>query len=74
MPGEGIAGTVELLGSCTSPRTCNVPGGIRSLPPIVLSEEDLDGAPRGFNFVRVFPRDGMGECDGVVDGSVRVTV
>ena len=51
-----------------------MPGGIRSLPPIVLSEEDLDGAPRGFNFVRVFPRDGMGECDGVVDGSVRVTV
>ena len=42
--------------------------------PVVLSEEDLDGAPRGFNFVRVFPRDRIGECDGVVDGSVCVTV
>ena len=40
----------------------------------MLAEEDLDGAPRGFNSVRVVPRDGIDECDGVVDGSVHETV
>ena len=44
------------------------------LAPVVLSEEDLDGAPHGFNFVRGFPRDGIFECDGVIDGAVRVAV
>ena len=42
--------------------------------PVILAEEDLDGAPRGFSGVLVGLRDGIDELEGVVDGAVRVTV
>jgi len=51
-----------------------VPDGTRSLPPVVLAEEDLDGAPRGIDGVRVSPGVGVEEVDGVVDGAVRETL
>jgi len=40
-------------------------------PPAVLAEEDLDGAPRGLDGVRVGPGVGVDKVDGVVDGAVR---
>ena len=42
--------------------------------PIVLPEEDLDGAPRALDCVSVGPGVGIDEVDGVVDGAVRETL
>jgi len=43
-------------------------------PPVVLAEEDLDGAPRGLYGVSVGTGVGVDEVDGVVDGAVRETL
>jgi len=48
--------------------------GTRSLPPVVLAEEDLDGAPRGLYGDRVGTGVGVDEVDGLVDGVVRDTL
>jgi len=42
--------------------------------PVLLAEEDLDGAPRGLNGVRVGTGVGVDEVNGVVDGAVRETL
>jgi hypothetical protein len=42
-------------------------------PPIVLAQENLHGAPRGFDGVCVIPRVGIDEVYAVIDGAVRVT-
>jgi len=43
-------------------------------PPVVLAEEDLDGAPCGLDVVCVGTGVGVYEVDGVFDGAVRETL
>ena len=60
---------------CTSLRTCSVPGGIRSLPPVVLPEEKLIEMPRALDGIGVGPSVWIHEVDAVVhsDGHCLVT-
>ena len=65
---------MERVTPCTSLRTCTVPGGTRSLPPVLLPEEDLDSTPRGLDGVSVGPGVGSYKVNGGVDGVMRETL
>ena len=58
---------VHLL-PCTLPRTCSVPGGIRSLSPlpVLQPEEDLDATPCGLSGIAVGPGVRIDKVDAVV--------
>jgi hypothetical protein len=43
-------------------------------PPVVLSEEDLDGTPRALEVVGVGPSVRIDELDAVVHSAMRVTL
>jgi len=43
-------------------------------PPVLLPEEDLEGAPRGLDRISVGLGIGIDEVDRVVDGAVRETL
>jgi len=44
------------------------------IAPVVLPEEDLNGAPLGLDCIRVGTGVGIDELDGVVNGAVRETL
>jgi len=44
------------------------------VPPVVLPQEDLDGAPRGLDGIRVGSSVRIDKLNGMIDGAVRETL
>jgi hypothetical protein len=65
---------VVCLVPCISPRTDCALGDIRSLPPVVLAQEDLDATPLALDGISVGPGVRINEVDAVVHIAMRVTL